>query len=362
MKRTNTAKWIESAGRWQINVQQDGIRKTFTSAKQGRTGQREANRKADEWLEKGIKTDRVKVAVVWEEFLQSRKAVSENEYKSAECFGRSYILPLIGAKTLANVTEQDYQNILDKAYRNPIKAGKQTLSRKTLRNLRATIAQFAKFCRKSKLSTLELYDLKVPESARYVGKNVVDVSAFRIIFTDDVITVHNRKQKDEYINYYRFQLLTGVRPGELRGLKWENIDGNICKIDGAVNNDGQHTKGKNENAIRAIVLSEYALNVLADQRKITGNQQYIFPMPTMRAYYRRWGIYQAQHGIPHTSLYEMRHTFVSAAKTLPAGQLKQLVGHSEDMDTYGTYSHVLANDAEKTAKNLDAVFGKIINL
>lgn len=33
MKRTNTAKWIESAHRWQINVQKDGVRKTFTSAK-----------------------------------------------------------------------------------------------------------------------------------------------------------------------------------------------------------------------------------------------------------------------------------------------------------------------------------------
>lgn len=37
MKRTNTAKWIESAHRWQINVQKDGVRKTFTSAKPGRT-------------------------------------------------------------------------------------------------------------------------------------------------------------------------------------------------------------------------------------------------------------------------------------------------------------------------------------
>lgn len=47
MKRTNTAKWIESAGRWQINVQKNGVRKTFTSAKPGRTGQREANKKAE---------------------------------------------------------------------------------------------------------------------------------------------------------------------------------------------------------------------------------------------------------------------------------------------------------------------------
>lgn len=46
-KRTNTAKWMENQHRWQINVQKDGIRRSFTSSKPGRTGQREANAKAD---------------------------------------------------------------------------------------------------------------------------------------------------------------------------------------------------------------------------------------------------------------------------------------------------------------------------
>lgn len=54
MKRTNTAKWVESAQRGQINVQKDGKRKTFTSTKPGRTGQREANAKADAWLDDGL--------------------------------------------------------------------------------------------------------------------------------------------------------------------------------------------------------------------------------------------------------------------------------------------------------------------
>lgn len=41
-KRTNTAKWMENQRRWQINVQKDGVRRSFTSSKPGRTGQREA--------------------------------------------------------------------------------------------------------------------------------------------------------------------------------------------------------------------------------------------------------------------------------------------------------------------------------
>ncbi len=34
--RTNTAQWLPNQNRWQIKVQKDGVRKTFTSAKPGR--------------------------------------------------------------------------------------------------------------------------------------------------------------------------------------------------------------------------------------------------------------------------------------------------------------------------------------
>ena len=43
--RTNSAKWTGT--RWRIDVQKDGQRKSFYSSKTGRTGQREANAKAD---------------------------------------------------------------------------------------------------------------------------------------------------------------------------------------------------------------------------------------------------------------------------------------------------------------------------
>ena len=63
-KRTNTAVWEEKYQRWRIAVQKDGVRKQFYSSTPGRTGQREANAKADAWLEDGIavKASRVEQA------------------------------------------------------------------------------------------------------------------------------------------------------------------------------------------------------------------------------------------------------------------------------------------------------------
>lgn len=61
MKRTNTAVWMEKYNRCQIKVQKDGLRKTFYSSTPGRTGQREANAKADAWLDENVINTRLNV-------------------------------------------------------------------------------------------------------------------------------------------------------------------------------------------------------------------------------------------------------------------------------------------------------------
>lgn len=357
MKRTNTAKWIESAQRWQINVQKNGVRKTFTSAKPGRTGQREANKKADLWLEENIGTNRIRVKVAWGQMLEQKKLVSEEEYGKMESFGRVHLLPKLGEKTVGALTEQDMQSIIDYAYRHPQgrNAG-ETLSRKTLQNYANYCKQFAKYCRKSRLSTLELDELKIPTAARYKGKTVLTVENLQKLLTIDTTEYRGKQRRDEYINYYRFQVLTGIRPGEMRGLRWEDVQGNVCNLHQAINKRGKLTHGKNENAMRAIVLSQYAIAVLEDQKKYTGNTEYVFPMSSMHTYYGRWKKYQEANSMQPLSLYEMRHTFVSIAKELPEGDLKQIVGHSRSMDTYGQYAHYLEGDNERTAEKLQAVF------
>ena len=45
-ERKNEAVWIESRQRWQINVQSEGIRRTFTSSTNGKKGKVEAEKKA----------------------------------------------------------------------------------------------------------------------------------------------------------------------------------------------------------------------------------------------------------------------------------------------------------------------------
>ena len=74
-KRTSSAKWVESKGYWMIKVQQDGMRKIFYSTKPGRNGQREANAKADAWLEFGTQGRSIRCKQAVEEFLELKQEI-----------------------------------------------------------------------------------------------------------------------------------------------------------------------------------------------------------------------------------------------------------------------------------------------
>ena len=72
-KKTNTAKWQESRQRWRISVQKDGIRKEFFSSTPGRAGQREANTKADAWLEGERKYESLTVQQAFDRYVSDKK-------------------------------------------------------------------------------------------------------------------------------------------------------------------------------------------------------------------------------------------------------------------------------------------------
>jgi len=101
--------------------------------------------------------------------------------------------------------------------------------------------------------------------------------------------------------------------------------------------------------------------VLEQQRTVTGAGESVFCLKSEAYYYKRWQVYCRVNDIPPVSAYEMRHTFVSVAKKLPAGEVKDLVGHSEDMDTFGVYGHALTGEDTETAQAVNGMFLKLLH-
>jgi integrase len=365
MRRINTAKWLEKQNRWQIKVQKDNIRKTFTSSKPGREGQREAHRKADAWLDLNIISPKKKVKQTADEYIaQLKLTTSKSNYSQADYYFRIYINPKIGDVRVENITEQQLQAIINEAYA-------KKLSLKTLKGLRACIQSWLKFCRKSKYTTLFVEELKIPKNAPVGEKRILQPDDVKLLFASDKVMYKQKEITDLYTYAYRFQVAMGLRPGELVGLKSSDIlDGTTLYIQRAFNIFDEETTGKNFNAKRYIELTEVAkktlnehFNMLADENI---ESDYIFPdrfgeRLRQQTYYKRWTSFAKHNKITAITPYEMRHSFVSIVKTLPEGLLKSVVGHAKNMDTFGVYSHEVKGDRTYTAKMINDIFLGIIN-
>ena len=123
-RRTNSAVWQEAYSRWRVAVQKDGQRRYFYSSTPGRTGQREANRKADAWLEDGIGAKVGRVEDVYKLWLEGLKqTTSASNYEPIESRWRTWVLPIIGKKRVNALTDADLQAIVNRCSPLPVISG-----------------------------------------------------------------------------------------------------------------------------------------------------------------------------------------------------------------------------------------------
>ena len=364
--RKNEARWIEDRERWQINVQKNGERKTFTSKTPGKKGKAEAERKAERWLEDSTSAENARVGKLLDEY--SKYLTDSTSYSHSRQYNgyiEHHIRPVIGMKRINALTEGDLQDVIDLAY------AKHKLSAKTLKNIRACLANFMKWCRKHGKTRLHPEDLSIPRSAKKSEKTILPPDELRTLFSSTKTTWRGKEVDDFFIHAYRFAVLTGVRPGELRGLKDRtDVKGNKVTIRRAINMFDEFTAGKNDNAHRTFQLSPRALAEVEAQRVMLKQNgivsPYLFPdkdgeFIKYHKFYDAWIRYCDANGIGRISLYEMmRHTYVSVNKEMPDGLKKSTVGHSRDMDTDGTYGHQMASDLEKAADYVERAFDEVL--
>jgi integrase len=261
-KRISTAVWLENESRWQIKVQKDGKRKTFTSSTPGRTGQRECNKKADDFLDNNIVDPKIKFEKACIEYLQIIiDTTSKGNAKNYEYFINKRIIPFIGNIRMESLTEKHLQTVLYEGF-------KDGLSKKTLTSIKACLTSVIKYCRSAKYTTLLAENLTIPKSASVGLRNILQPDELAMLFSSDKTLYSGKEIFDIYIYAYRFQVITGLRPGELIGLKWEDVNGDTVRLKRAINIFGDTTKGKNENAARVFSLTQTAKEILLKQRDL----------------------------------------------------------------------------------------------
>ena len=341
--------------RWRIRIMRDGKSYSFSSSIPGAKGRKECLNKFETWYYEG--GDGTKsVRKVCEEYLEDlgqRRGFDSEAHTQAERYIRLYIAPKCAGKKMCKMTLRDWQSVI-----NTASGQNKPLSHKTLQNLRGMISAIIKFGYADYQCEPLRGSLYIPQGHSKKEKEILQPSDLSRLF----------EPSDKWYHpLFCFLALTGMRPGEALGLQQADIFRDGIRIRRSVNSRGIITEGKNENAKRFIPIGELASGIL--RKTIRRNEQlnlhteWIFcdkyggpgNQSTMR---NQWQELKNERNLPGT-VYSLRHTFISTVKNvMPEQMIKDIVGHSVSMDTFGTYGHIIDGDQKKAAEIVDLTFGQ----
>ena len=352
MTENITPRW--DGRRWRIQVRKDGRRISFSSSVPGAKGRKEVRLKYDRWYY-GEGSGEKTVGQVAAEFLEdvkARRGEDSEAFIQYERYIRLYIAPRCAAKKINKMTLRDWQGII-----NGAQGAKRPLSEKTLKSLRGIITGLVRFAYEDYQCEPLRGSLYIPRGHSKGEKEMLQRDDVRRLLQPSDLFYHPA---------FCLMLLTGLRPGECLGLKVDDVKGDRIYIRRAVNARGQITEGKNENARRMIPLGDLAKAVISQtierNDRLSLRTPWIFCSPdgsqgnqsTMR---NHWTILKKERELPGT-VYSLRHTFISLMKNvMPEAMIKDIVGHSASMNTFGTYGHIYSEEARQAADIIDLTLG-----
>ena len=354
--------WNDKKQKWILRIYSGSkVVKEFTSTKKGAAGSRECNQRRSEYLGGYAEgNENTTVATEWNRFFNDVETrYSPEGARNVESYGRNNILPIIGSRRLRSLTANDLQSVLN----NAKKQDGELLSLKSLKNIKAVINSFLKFCKRDGYTVPDSSDIYLPikKAAEKKEKIVLTEDQIARLFDDTASFSHL-----QYIDYFRFLCSTGLRPGEALALTYDDYDGTFISITKSININGRLTPGKTANAHRRFALNSKAKAAIDSQIAKTKKfgSKYIFcntigTLMSERTALTRWK-YLAEPSrlnAPGTNLYSLRHTFITySAPILSEPILKSIVGHSVSMDTYGVYQHATDRQLELAAEMQDTMF------
>lgn len=181
---------------------------------------------------------------------------------------------------------------------------------------------------------------------------------------------HNGKAKIMTV----LALTTGMRIGEICGLRWEDVDlenGYIkvnCTVQRIIREDGSSYihigDPKSQTSKRKVLILEAAKQVLLQYKshnKIANERLYVIggekpnePRTIRQAYAR----FLKNIDVPYIHPHALRHTFCtySIANGCDIKTISQLLGHSKTDITLDTYTHITQKQIDKTTNKLNEIF------
>ena len=164
----------------------------------------------------------------------------------------------------------------------------------------------------------------------------------------------------QFKNFFAVAFFTGMRTGEIIGLKWEDIDFNQNEISiRRTINKGMETTPKTIGSVRTIEILPTLLKFLKNQHSLTGDKNsYVFLNGNDKNYFDSnkirdysWKTTLINADVSYRTIYNTRHTFASLmiSKGEDILWVSHMLGHSSTEMTLRRYAKYIKNEQKKRA-------------
>ena len=253
-----------------------------------------------------------------------------------------WLLPVFGERPINLITKTELLNFRADVLRRPGPAGKERLSPRTVNHIMAPLRMIMR-------SASEQYGF--PNA--YAGIKALKIPRSHVEpFTLDEVRLIHANVRDDFRNYYTVRFFTGMRPGEIDGLKWQFVDFERRQVlvrEAWVKGRVEYTK--TEGSQREIDMSTPVYEALIAQREVTGQHQYVFvnstgtPLDAKNVTNRVWYPLLRYLNLRRRVPYQTRHT--AATLWLAAGEnpewIARQMGHTTTEMLFRVYSRFVPN-------------------
>lgn len=315
------------------------------------------------------KTGKYTVAQWMKEWFENvcKVKVRPSSHQTYRGYIDNHIAPNIGKTPLEKLTTMDLQ----KLYRKLMKQGRverieaenqpKGLSAKTVRNIHQVISSAMDFAVAQKIIS--------ENPCKNVSLPKIEHREMQTIPAEQLLAFLQEAKATGVYEMYYIELSTGLRRGELLGLKWQDIDWkngviHVRRQVARVNGEIVEAPLKTKNSYRAVSISPQAIEVLK-QQKAKISDEYVFPSPnggpispdSVNNMLKR---VLTRAGIPKVRFHDLRHTFATVAlqNGVDVKTVSGMLGHFSAGFTLDTYAHVTTAAQKEAAQTMGRVLAE----
>ena len=296
--------------------------------------------------------------------------VRPSSHQTYQGYIQNHIRPNIGDIPLEKLTSLDLQKFYKKLLtqgrvdRVEAKGQPKGLSAKTVRNIHQILSSALKLAQEQRLI------LSNPAEGCALPR--MEHQEMKTLTTVQLASFFREARDSGVFELYYLELATGLRRGELLGLKWEDIDlergdlrvrRQVSRINGEVVEAPLKTK----NAYRTLPLAEDTVSVLKEQRKKVGNSPWVFPSPSGGPISPDSVLHMLHRvlkraGLPKVRFHDLRHTFATLAlqNGVDVKTVSGMLGHFSAGFTLDTYAHITSAAQRQAAQTMGSVLSETL--